>query len=273
MKNKFLSVCLIGLGLGSINAQYVGINTDTPAAALDIKSATDDGAKVMRFSTTPSKLDQKKEFVLFAGEKVGDGYNLRRVSLDELFSVVGVYIPSTKRIVATNNTAETFAFNTLKYVKLDNEAYNSSNTDYTLDKNNGEIEIKKAGHYDITSWIGFKALPSFSEGDVVLTLYKKGVNDTGFSAVKSAVVSRSNTWATIQVGSGVGASFAFVDKFEAGDKIKLAAKNLLYQYTNEYSKGGVFKENPSVETVVGSVSLTVTRVDSELLNAVTPTTP
>lgn len=268
MKNKFLSLCLIALGLGNINAQYVGINTDTPAAALDIKSATDDGAKVMRFSTTPSKLDQKKEFVLFAGEKVGDGYNLRRVSLDELFKVVGIYIPSTKRIVATNKTVQTIENNTARYIKLDNEAYNSSSEDYTLNTTAGEIEIKKDGYYDITSWIGFKSLRSYSEGDVVLTLYKKGGNDPEFSAVKAAIVSRSSTASDIVVGNGVGASFAFVDKFEAGDKIKLAARNLL-----GYVNSAEFVGYPSVETVVGSVSLTVTRVDSELLNAVTPTTP
>lgn len=257
MKNKFLSICLIALGLGSANAQYVGINTDTPSAALDIKSTTNNGAEVMRFSTTPGKLDQKKEFVLFAGEKVGDGYNLRRVSLNELFSVVGVYIPSTKRIVVTNKTKQEFPNGSTTFIKLDQEVYNSGNGDYELDTVNGEIKILKAGYYDITSWIGFERLTAGQENDIHIILNRKSTTETSFSESRAAIVSRSNTDASIQVGNGVGASFAFVDKFNAGDKVKLSARPYLH----------------GINTLVNSVSFTITRVDSELLNAVTPTTP
>lgn len=265
MKNKFLSLCLITLGLGNINAQYVGINTDTPAAALDIKSTTNDGAKVMRFSTTPSKLDQKKEFVLFAGEKVGDGYNLRRVSLDELFSVVGVYIPSTKRIVVSNNAKQIFNTSVTTDITLNQELYNSGNGDYELHAN-GEIEIKKDGNYDIASWIGFERLPAYMENDVILILNKKAAGANTFSEAKATIVSRSSNNADIQIGNGVGASFAFVDKFRAGDRIKLSVKNYLGLERNPAI-------NVQINTLPNSVSLTITRVDSELLNAVTPTTP
>lgn len=252
MKKSILSIFLILLGLESVNAQYVGINTNTPAAALDIKSKTDNGSEVMRFSTIPSKLDKSKEFVLFAGEKVGEGYNLRKVSLDELFSVVGIYIPITKRIVVTNSTKQTFPYGIATYITLDQEVYNSGNQDYEFNARRNEIKILKEGYYDITSWIGFERITAQQENDVLLILNKKSATDTQFSETRATIVSRSNTPFSVQVGNGAGASFAFVDKFEKGDVFKLSVRSYL--------------EN--VNTLPKSVSFTITRVDKEKVDVV-----
>lgn len=235
----------------------VGINTNTPQAALDIKSVQNDGAKVLRFSTPPATVDKKKEYVLFAGEKVGDGYNLRKINAEDLFNIIGVYVPSSKRIVVVNTTKQTLNQKGVSVdLKLDKEVYNSGSGDYVLDASTGEVEIKKDGYYDVVSWVGFEKIPVY-DGDIIVSVAKKSATESDFANYKRSIISRLGAnLAEYSVGNGVGASFTFVEKFKAGDKLKLRATLEVY--------------HQSINTLPGSLSLTITRVDREYINVVTP---
>lgn len=227
MKNKFLKTFLPFIS-GSIFAQgYIGINTNTPKAALDIKTAKA-GQEVMRVSTIPINItDIEKPFILLAGIQDNQGgYALRQLPVSELFDMIKKEVPSMSRIVLTNSQSYNFPLqppgsnvDNNKEIPLKTLISNTDNTLFKFDASEGSIEILETGFYDVTSWIGVKSIPNI-ENEFVLSLGRKKVGENVYTNFKRAIVTRSENGITYDTAKeGIGASFSFVDKFEKGDKI------------------------------------------------------
>ncbi|MDO4763450.1 MAG: hypothetical protein Q4A00_03620 [Flavobacteriaceae bacterium] len=235
-----------GLGLSmSLNAQ-VGINTETPGAALDVKSKDNDGNKVLRFSTKPNEIGVAEKFVFFVGKEVAGGYDLRRITLQEIVKSLSVEIPSLRRIAITNTRGQLFSIQGNYPVKADKLIFNSSEEDFAQTPDGG-VKIKKAGAYEVSSWVGFKVL-SIYEGDIIISLAKKSKGQTKYTNFKRAVLSRSNNRGVYDQGNGVGASFSFIENFQKDDELILQVNIVT---------------SPAVDTMPGSVNLSVTRVDKD----------
>lgn len=215
-----LSVFLYSLGYAQ-----VGINTDTPQAALEIKSYNNDANKVLRFSTEPTELDITKEYTLFAGIPDGnDAYSLRIINLND---VLDIEIPPVNRIITTNTNQQTFpAKNANVALNLDAKVFSSSDRDFTHDANTGVIEIKESGYYSVSAWISFLEIPSF-EGDIILSIARKKPTDRDFSNFKRNVISRTNNSRVYKANNGIGGSFNFIEWFDANDLIRFQIANLL----------------------------------------------
>lgn len=253
MNNKFLLIGLISLSttiFGQTNQTnstdgFVGINTETPKATLDIKSNTNDGNNVMRFSTIPSDITaSSRDYVLFAGEKIDNGYNLRKISLTNLFKIISNQIPSVVKIATLNSTGQAITAATTEdtVISMNKLVTNTSTDDFST--TGGVVTIKKAGYYDVDFWVGFKGLPIY-EGDILVTLQKKSSGEANFSNYKGAVVSRSTNSSTYSIGNGIGTALTFVGEFKANDQIRVIVNN--------YS-------GRDLETTAGSVSLTISKV-------------
>lgn len=238
---------LSALSMSCLSAQ-VGINTEDPKATLDIKTMNTDtkGEKVLRFSTKPAEIDSTKPYVIFVGEEVEGGYDLRRISLKDLVEAMKVQVPTLRRIAVTNKTAQTLAKQGGNHpIILDEEIVNTSVNDYKFDSANNYIEILKDGIYEVSSWIGFEKLTPY-EGDFIVSL-GKGTNGT-FTPFKRAVISRSNNSIEYSVGEGVGASFSFIGTFKQGERLRLLINTL---------------NTAEVNTLKGSVSLSITRITQD----------
>lgn len=230
MKNKSLLISFLSLST-FIFAQndiqgFVGINTETPQAVLDIKSTTNNGDNVLRFSTIPSDVSAStKNYVLFAGEKVNNGYNLRKITSAKFYDIIAEKVPSVKKIAVLNSTAQTIAATDISdvIVKMDKLATNTSTSDFA-NNSDGTITLKTAGYYNIDFWAGFEALER-NEGDILITVQKKSNGETNFTNYRSSIVSRSLDNSRYALGNGIGTNVTFVDEFKAGDTFRVIVNN------------------------------------------------
>lgn len=263
MKNNFLMLSLLS-ACGILSAQgYTGINNESPKAALDVKTAQT-GHEVMRVSTIPiSVVEKDKPFILLAGEAEDNGYNVRHITAADFFNMIKTEIPSLRRISLTNNTRYTFpVFDKTTQIDSNRELplktliYNTDTTLFRFDATEGSVEILETGYYDISSWVGIDQLNNF-EGEVIISLGKKKRNGSSYQNFKRSIITRTRNGIVYNTAKeGTGASFSFVDKFEAGDKI-----------VTRVNAGYI--SNIAVST--GNASLTVSRVDKA--NTATTLTP
>lgn len=261
MKNKFLALSLLS-ACGVLSAQgYTGINNESPNAAIDIKTAQA-GQEVMRVSTIPiSVVEKDKPFILLAGEAENNGYNVRHITAADFFDMIKTEIPSLRRISVTNNARYTFPTRTVqgedtnRNLPLKTLIYNTDTALFRFDTVDGSVEILETGYYDVSSWIGVDSFRSI-EDEIIISLGKKKRGETVYTNFKRSVVTRTNNGTVYTATEGVGASFSFVDKFEAGDKIitRVNAPRI-----------------SGIAVSAGNASLTVSRVDKT--KTATPLTP
>lgn len=247
MKKVLLIISLIFFQ--KILAQsYTSINTEHPKATLDVKSKDGNAANVMRVSTIPNSVDRSKEFVLLAGELVDNGYEVRKINAEEVFKRFTTGIPSLRRITAVNTKGTTYrAVYPHQNVPalVDKVVFNSAPELYRFTNDNNSIEILETGYYDVLAWLGFKTIADYT-GDFIVSVAKKKVGAYEFQNFKRSVVKRMSNGSAYTSTGGVGRSFSFVDRFEKGEKIILRV---------------VVVGGPSIETLPGSLSLTISRVD------------
>lgn len=249
MKKSLIFLGLIGMTMTYAQEGKVGINTDTPKAALDIKTTRSEDTEVLRFSTKPNGVGAGKSYVIFVGEENEEGYDLRQVTMADLVKSMMVEIPSLSKITVTSTANQTFAQqNSNVAVKLGKELVNTNPDDYVFSTTeDGTIEIKNEGTYEVSAWVGFESLPSY-EGDMIISLAKKSVGESVYSNFKRVIISRSANGNAYSDGRGVGTSFAFVDEFRKGDKIRLHINTI-----------GLSNITTSLRTLSGSTSLSVVR--------------
>lgn len=224
MKNRFLALSLLS-ACGVLSAQgYIGINNETPKAALDVKTAQA-GHEVMRVSTIPiSVVEKDKPFILLAGEAEDSGYNVRHITAADFFNIIKTEIPSLRRISLRNNEAFEFPEQTTradnnKPIPLKELISNTDETLFKFDTMDGSVEILEAGFYEVVAWVGIENLYN-NENEVLVSLGKKKLGESAYTNFKRAVITRSNNNIDYNTATGgTGASFSFVEKFEKGDKI------------------------------------------------------
>lgn len=255
MKNNFLMLSLLS-ACGILSAQgYTGINNESPKAALDVKTAQT-GHEVMRVSTIPiSVVEKDKPFILLAGEAEDNGYNVRHITTADFFDLIKTEIPSLRRITITNSANLLFPNQNLNVpINLRSLVSNSDTGLFRFDSTDGSIEILETGYYDVSSWIGVNRIPNVEE-EFIVSLAKKRAGSQSYENFKRAVITRSNNNIQYNATEGIGASFAFVDKFEKGDKL-ITVINAAYT---------------SFTIRQGEASLTVSRVDKvNRTNTLTP---
>lgn len=254
MKNKSLLISFLSLSsfiFAQNNTQtsstqgFVGINTDTPKAALDIKSTTNNGNNVLRFSTIPSEANTSNDYVLFAGEKIDNGYNLRKITPAKFYDIIAEKVPSVKKIALLNSVQQTIAATDTSdvIIKMDKLVTNTSTSDF-VNNADGTITLKTEGFYSIDFWAGFEALER-NEGDILITIQKKSNGETNFTNYRAAIVSRSPDNSRYALGNGIGTNVTFVDEFKAGDTFRIIVNNY-------------FKLE--MKTLVGSFSFTASKI-------------
>lgn len=208
--------------LSILGYSQVGINTETPKATLDIKSHNDNTSQVLRFSTEPTDIDPSKDYVLFAGVENDGGYDLRIIDIDD---ILDREIPPVNRFIATNSKSQNYVGRNGNFpITLDTKVFSSSDRDFAHHPNEGSVELKESGYYTVSAWASFESLPSF-EGDIVVSIAKKKVNQTGFENVKRNVITRSNNTYEYKASRGIMKSFNFVEWFDAGDRLRINIVN------------------------------------------------
>lgn len=265
MKNNFLMLSLLS-ACGILSAQgYIGINNESPKAALDVKTAQT-GHEVMRVSTIPiSVVEKDKPFILLAGEAEDNGYNVRHITTADFFNLIKTEIPSLRRISLTNEADFEFKKNpsiqgsTVVDSNMDLPLRNMiSNTDETLfkfDAADGSVEILETGLYDVAAWVGVENLYN-NENEIIVSLGKKKPGESAYANFKRAVITRSNNGIDYNTATGgTGASFSFVEKLEKGDKIITRIN------------AGVFGD---VSVGKGDATLTVSRVNKSATSLLKP---
>lgn len=260
MKNNFLMLSLL-FACGILSAQgYIGINNESPKAALDVKTAQT-GHEVMRVSTIPiSVVEKDKPFILLAGEAEDNGYNVRHITTADFFNLIKTEIPSLRRISLRNNESFVFPKQTTvddnnKEIPLKELISNTDETLFKFDTMDGSVEILETGFYEVAAWVGIENLYN-NENEVLVSLGKKKSGESKYTNFKRAVITRSNNGINYNTATGgTGASFSFVEKFEKGDKI-------------------ITRINPAtfgnVSVKSGNTTLTVSRVNKSVNSLLKP---